>query len=75
MKTAQFYFGPPPRRYFFTARPVADRLGGSFESRESSRSSRSRQPDSTPIFHAPELTSVISSVGGQQEEDGRSGRN
>ena len=47
VETGQLTFVPPPRPSFFTARPVADRLGGRVDSRESSRSRRSRQLGST----------------------------
>ena len=49
MEIGQFTFGPPPLPSFFSARPVADRLGGRIDSRGSSRSSRYRQIRLTPM--------------------------
>ena len=49
VETGQVTFGPPPRPSFFTARPLADRLGGRVGSRENSRSSRSRELGLTPM--------------------------
>ena len=45
----QFTFGPPPIPPFSAARPLSDRLGGRIDSRESSRSSRSRQLRAAPM--------------------------
>ena len=79
VETCQFTFGPTPISSFFSARPVADRLGGMIDCRGSSTCSRSRQLRSTPMngdeagsSTPPELGSVVSSDGGQQE-DRRSG--
>ena len=46
LETGQFTFGPTPRPPFFPVRPVEDRLGKRIDSRDSSASSRSRQPGS-----------------------------
>ena len=67
VETGQFFFGPPPRHSFFTVRPVAGRLGGRVDSRESSRSSRSRQLGLTTMERDEEesstpQSSVVSSV-------------
>ena len=67
VETGQFTFGPPPRPSFFPARPVADRLGGRVDSRESSGSSRSSQLGSTPMERdeaesSTPQSSVVSSV-------------
>ena len=67
LETGQFTFGPPPIPPFFTARSLSDRLGGRTDSRESSRSSRSRLLGATPIEGDEEgsstpQSSVVSSV-------------
>ena len=49
LETAQFTLGPPPIPHFFTPRPLSSRLGARVDSRDSSRSSRGRQPGSTPM--------------------------
>ena len=49
LETGQFTFGPTAIPPFFAARPLSDRLGGRTDSRESSRSSRSRQLGATPM--------------------------
>ena len=49
VETGQFTFDPPPIPSFFSARPVADRLGGWIDTRGISTSSRSRQSKSTPM--------------------------
>ena len=46
LETGQFTFGPTPRPLFFPVRSVEDRLGKRIDSRDSSASSRSRQPGS-----------------------------
>ena len=67
LETAQFTFGPPPIPPFFATRPLSGRLGARIDSRDSSRSSRSRQLRSTPM-EAEEAesstpqSSVVSSV-------------
>ena len=64
---AQFTFGPPPMPSFFATRSLSNRLGVRVDSRDSSRSSRTRQPGSTPM-EAEEAesstpqSSVVSSV-------------
>ena len=49
LEMSQFNFGPPPIPPFFAARPFSDRLGGRTDSRENSRSSRSRQVGAAPM--------------------------
>ena len=49
LDTGQFTFGPPPIPPFFAARPLSNRLGERTDSRESSRSSRSRHLGATPM--------------------------
>ena len=49
LETAQFTFGPPPIPSFFAPRPLSSRLGARIDSRDSSRSSPTRQPGSTPM--------------------------
>ena len=67
LETGQFTFGPPPIPPFFAARPLSDPLGGRTDSRESSRSSRSRQLGAKPLEgdgaeSFPPQSSVVSSV-------------
>ena len=67
LETGQFTFDPPPITSFFAARPLSDRLGGRNDSRESSRSSRSRQLGATPMEGDEEessthQSSIVSSV-------------
>ena len=67
LETTQFTFGPPPIPPFFATRPLSSRLGAIVDSRDSSGSSRTRQPGSTPM-EAEEAesstpqSSVVSSV-------------
>ena len=67
LETAQFTFGPPPNPPFLATRPLSKRLGARVDSRDSSRSSRTRLPASTPM-EAEEAesstpqSSVVSSV-------------
>ena len=67
LETAQFTFGLPPNRPFLATRPLSSRLGAGVDSRDSSRSSRTRLPGSTPM-EAEEAesstpqSSVVSSV-------------
>ena len=67
LETAQFTFGPPPTPLLFATRPLSSRLGARLDSRDSSRSSRTRLPGSTPM-EAEEAesstpqSSVVSSV-------------
>ena len=49
LETAQCTFGPPPIIPFFAARPLSGRLGGRVDSRDSSKSSRTRQLEVTPM--------------------------
>ena len=67
LETAQFTFGPPPNPPFLTSRTLFSRLGATADSRDSSRSSRTRLPGAAPM-EAEEVTSstpqssVVSSV-------------
>ena len=67
LETAQFTFGPPPNPPFFNSRTLSSRLGATIDSRDSSRSSRTRLPGAAPM-EAEEATSstpqssVVSSV-------------
>ena len=67
LETAQFTFGPPPNPPFLTSRTLSSRLGTTADSRDSSRSSRTRLPGAAPM-EAEEATSstpqssVVSSV-------------
>ena len=67
LETAQFTFGPPPNPPFLTSRTLSSRLGATTDSRDSSRSSRTRLPGTAPM-EAEEATSstpqssVLSSV-------------
>ena len=49
LEMARFTFGPPPIPPFFATRPLSSRLGARVDSRDSSTSSRTRQPGSTPM--------------------------
>ena len=63
LETGKLTFGPPPIPLFFAARPLSDRLGGRTDSRENSRSSRSRQLGATPMEgDEAELSTPPSSV-------------
>ena len=67
LETAQFTFGPAPDPPFLATRTLSSRLGARVDSRDSSRSSRTRLPVSTPM-EAEEAesstpqSSVVSSV-------------
>ena len=67
LDTAQFTFGPPPNPPFLASRTLSSRLGARVDSRDSSRSSRTRLPGAAPM-EAEEATSstpqssVVSSV-------------
>ena len=67
LETARVTFGPPPNPLFLATRPLSSRLGAGVNSRDSSRSSRTRLPGSTPM-EAEEAesstpqSSVVSSV-------------
>ena len=67
LETAQFTFGPPPNPPFLASRTLSSRLGASVDSRDSSRSIRTRLPGAAPM-EAEEATSptpqssVVSSV-------------
>ena len=66
-ETARFTFGPPPNPPFLAIRPLSSRLGARVDLGDSSRSSRTRLPGSTPM-EAEEAesstpqSSVVSSV-------------
>ena len=67
LETAQFTFGPPPIPPFFATGPLSSRLGARVDSRDSSRSSRTPQPGSTPTeaeeaASSTPQSSVVSSV-------------
>ena len=49
LEMAQFTLGPPPIPPFYAPRPLSSRLGARAGSRDNSRSSRTRQPGSTPM--------------------------
>ena len=49
LETAQFTFGPPPNPPFLATSSLSSRLGARVDSRDSSRSSRTRLPGSTPM--------------------------
>ena len=67
LETAQFTFGPPPNPPFLASRALSSRLWVRVDSRDSSRSSRTRLPGAIPM-EAEEATSltpqssVVSSV-------------
>ena len=67
LETVQFTFGPPPNPPFLASRTLSSRLGAGVDSRDSSRSSRTKLPGSAPM-EAEEATSptpqssVVSSV-------------
>ena len=56
LETAQFTFGPPPNPPFLASRTLSSRLGARVDSRDSSRSSRTRLPGAAPM-EAEEATS------------------
>ena len=56
LETAQFTFGPPPNPPFLTSRTLSSHLGATADSRDSSRSSRTRLPADVPM-EAEEATS------------------
>ena len=49
LETARFTFSPAPNPPFLATRPLSSRLGARADSRDSSRSSRTRLPGSTPM--------------------------
>ena len=67
LETAQFTFGRTPNPHFLTSGTLSSRLGATADSRDSSRSSRTRLPGAAPM-EAEEATSstpqssVVSSV-------------
>ena len=66
-ETARVTFGPPPNPPFLATRPLSSRLGAGVSSRDSSRSSRTRLPGSTPMKaeeaeSSTPQSSVVSSV-------------
>ena len=56
LETEQVSFGPPPNPPFFNQRALSSRLGATVDSRDSSRSSRTRLPGAAPM-EAEEATS------------------
>ena len=79
LETAQFTLGPTPIPSFFAPRPLSSRLGARVDSRDSSRSSRTRQPGSTPMeAEEPESStpqsSLVSSVVVVDKKSGETGR-
>ena len=73
LETAQFTFGPPPNPPFFNSRTLSSRLGATADSRDSSRSSRTRLPGAAPIEAEQETSStpqssVVSSVVGVESK-------
>ena len=67
LETAQFTFGRPPNPPFLASRDLSNRLGARVDSRDSSRSGRTRLPGSAPMeaeeVMSPTLqSSVVSSV-------------
>ena len=67
LETAQVTFGPPPNPPFFNPRALSSRLGAMADSRDSSRSSRTKLPGAAPMEAEEALLStpqgsVISSV-------------
>ena len=67
LETAQFTFGPPPNPPFLASRTLSSRLGARVDSRDSSRSSRTRLPGAAPMeaeeaTSSTPLSSVVSSV-------------
>ena len=71
----QYTFGPPPIPPFLAARPLSDRLGERTDSRESSRSSRSRQLGARPMERdeaessTPQSSVVFSVVADNKKTD------
>ena len=67
LETAQFTFGPPPDPPFLATRNLSSRLGARVDTRDGSRSSRTKLQGSTPM-EAEEAesstpqSSVVSSV-------------
>ena len=73
LETARFTFGPPPNPPFLATRPLSSRLGAGVNSRDSSRSSRTRLPGSTPMeaeeaASSTPQSSVVSSVVGVEDK-------
>ena len=67
LAAAQFVIGPRPKPPFFSVKPIGDRLGERIDSKDSSASSRSRQPGLALLEkHGTEFSmphsSVVSSV-------------
>ena len=67
LETAQFTFGPPPNPPFLASRTLSSRLGATADSRDSSRSSRTRLPGAAPMeaeeaMSSTPQSSVVSSV-------------
>ena len=67
LETAQFTFGPPPNPPFLAPKDLFSRLGTRIDSRDSSRSSRTRLPGSAPMEAEEAMSptpqsSIVSSV-------------
>ena len=74
LETALFTFGPPPIPPLFATGPLSSRLGARVDSRDSSRSSWTRQPGSTPMeakeaesSTPPNFGGILGGGGGKQE--------
>ena len=65
LETAQVTFGPPPNPPFFNSRTLSSRLGLTADSRDSSRSSRTRLPGAAAM-EAEEATSSTPQSGEQE---------
>ena len=66
LETAKFTSGSPPIPPFFVPRPLSSRLGARVDSTDSSRSSRTRQPGSTPMEAKEEESSTPQSSFGRE---------
>ena len=79
LETAQVTFGPPPNPPFFNPRALSSSLGAMADSRDSSRSSRTKLPGAAPM-EAEEATSstpqesVISSVVAEKKKPAETSR-
>ena len=80
LETARFTFGPSPNPPFLATRPLSSQLGARVDSGDSSRSSRTRLPGSTPMeaeeeesSTPPKFSGVLSGSGREQESGEASG--
>ena len=73
LETAQFTFGPPPNPPFFNSRTLSSRLGATADSRDSSRSSRTRLPGAAPMEAEEATSSTPQSGSGGEQESGETG--